>query len=87
MSIQRLNVLLGVYLESPIDQSTLIQRAQLGSSSTSKNVASWTLLDAYKNPAPGFIRSTPDPMNLKVRVLEITPKGKTAVESLFVWER
>lgn len=82
MTIQRLNVLLQVYLSGQIDQQTLVKVAQLTPSSASKNVAGWTKWDAYKKPAPGFIRSTPDPMNLKSRVLELTDAGKAAVETL-----
>ena len=65
MTTQRLNVLLEVYLNDSIDQTSLVRKAHLSTSSASKNIAAWTTLDAYKKKAPGYIKSTPDPMNLE----------------------
>lgn len=82
MSIQRLQTLLQVYLSEEIDQSSLIATADLSKSATSKHIASWTKLTATKTRGPGFVRSEPDPMNLKTRIIHITKEGKDALDSI-----
>lgn len=83
LSIPRLLVLHEVYLRGEVDQATLVDRCGFNGSRLSKTVASLTELASDKTEGLGFINSTPDPMNLKSRILRMTPKGQEAVEMIF----
>jgi DNA-binding MarR family transcriptional regulator len=82
MSVQRLQVLIQGYLGEELDQTSLVKGADLSPSATSKHIASWTKLTAAKKPGPGYLESRPDPMNLKTRIISLTPRGREAVESI-----
>ena len=83
MTIARLLVLHEVKVRGEIDQSTLLENCGLKRSCGSKAIASLTELTADKTEGPGLIESTADPMNLKTRIIRLTPKGQEALEMIF----
>lgn len=84
MSIRRLQVLLEVYARQPeTDIQTLLEALDMSPSGMTKLLQSWSFRDAYKRKGPGYIKITPDPENLKTRIVEISGKGLRGVSALF----
>lgn len=82
MSLQRLATLIEVALHGQIDQSALVKSAQLSRGAASKNIASWSRLTALKDRGPGYLKSDLDPMNLKLRIISLTPAGETMLTGI-----
>lgn len=82
MSVQRLNVLLDIAINGETDQGSVVRRCGLSRSGGSKNVAAWSALTSTKRKGPGLVSSTADPMNLKTRILRLTPRGEAALEKV-----
>ncbi len=83
MTIPRLLMLHEVAIRGEADQTSLLDYLGLTRSTASKVIASLTDLTPEKAKGPGFVTSTPDPMNLKTKIIRITPKGVATVEGMF----
>jgi len=67
---------------SGVEMETLCRRANLKPSAASKNVADLTNLTSKKRRGPGLVTCVPDPMNLRTRVVTLTPAGAALVAAL-----
>ncbi|MBI2399183.1 MAG: hypothetical protein HYV17_15470 [Xanthomonadales bacterium] len=83
-SVQKLLILMAVAESgSPgTTQQALQERARTGRSNTSKLVADLTHLTYRKKPGPNLIRSTPDPQNLRTRIITLTEKGAQVLKKV-----
>ena len=77
ITIQRLLILLNVYLHEGLSQKELL--AQLDATSVtalSRNLADLSAWTTKKQPGPGLIELRVDPMNLRRKTIHLTPKGR-----------
>ncbi len=84
MTLRRLQTLLIVYLagDNGIYLSDIRKELDATGSNTTKLVQSWTKWTAKKEKGPGYMTSEPDPMDMKVRLVKITPKGRRFVDTI-----
>jgi DNA-binding MarR family transcriptional regulator len=77
ITAQRLLILLAVYKHEGFSQRELLQ--QLDSTSItalSRNLADLSALTTQKRPGPGLLELRVDPLNLRVKRVFLTAKGK-----------
>lgn len=87
MSIRRLQTLLEVYKRRPETSiPDILKGTTMSASHLTKTLQSWAHRNQYKKKGPGYIRISPDPMNLKTRIIEITGQGHRAVHQLITEE-
>lgn len=80
ITVQRLMILLAVYANEGLSQRELLDCLD-GCSITalSRNLADLSRLTSKKRPGPGLVEARVDPMNLRVRRVYMTPKGRRLV--------
>jgi DNA-binding MarR family transcriptional regulator len=76
---KELLTLLGITVEPGIDQSTLGIRLNLTRSGVSKDIADLSVLTSRKQPGPGLVENTIDPMRMNIRLPMLTRKGEAAM--------
>ena len=83
-SVQKVLILMAVAESGAagIDQQTLQERTLVGRSNCSKIIADLTHLTYRKAPGPALVRSDADPMNMRIRIIRLTPKGEKAVAAI-----
>ena len=77
ITIQRLLILLNVYLHEGLSQKELL--AQLDATSVtalSRNLADLSAWTTKKQPGPGLIELRVDPLNLRRKTIHLTAKGR-----------
>jgi len=80
VTIQRLLILINVYLSEGLSQSELLQRLDSTSvTALSRNLADLSRLTSRKRPGPGLLELQVDPMNLRRKRVRLTPKGRRVV--------
>ena len=80
VTAQRLLILIAVYRYEGLSQRELLQRLELTSiTALSRNLADLSSLNSRKQTGPGLLELRLDPMNLRIRRVFLTRKGKTFV--------
>ena len=81
VTAQRLLILLGVYFHEGLSQRELLNHLDSTSiTALSRNIADLSSLTTKKQPGPGLIELRVDPMNLRVKKVFLTRKGKRFVQ-------
>lgn len=82
ITAQRLLILLNVYINEGLSQRELLDRLDSTSiTALSRNLAEMSDLTTRKQPGPGLLELRVDPMNLRVKHVHLTPKGRKFVSN------
>jgi len=77
ITAQRLLILIGVYFHEGLSQRELLKFLDSTSiTALSRNIADLSALTTKKTPGPGLLELRVDPMNLRVKKIYLTPKGR-----------
>jgi DNA-binding MarR family transcriptional regulator len=77
ITAQRLLILIAVYFHEGLSQRELLAHLELTSiTALSRNLADLSELTTKKLPGPGLLEQRVDPLNLRVRRVFLTRKGK-----------
>jgi DNA-binding MarR family transcriptional regulator len=80
ITAQRLLILIGVYLHEGLSQRELLSHLDSTSiTALSRNIADLSDLTTRKLPGPGLLELRSDPMNLRVKRVFLTRKGRKFV--------
>jgi len=80
ITAQRLLILICVFFNEGLSQKELLSKLESTSiTALSRNLADLSSLTASKRPGPGLLESRIDPMNLRVKRIFLTVKGKRFV--------
>lgn len=83
ITAQRLLILIGVYRHEGLSQRELLQHLESTSiTALSRNIADLSALTTRKLPGPGLLELRTDPMNLRVKRVFLTRKGRSFVKQL-----
>jgi DNA-binding MarR family transcriptional regulator len=83
ITVQRLLILIGIYLHEGLSQRELLQHLDSTSiTALSRNIADLSTLTTRKLPGPGLLELRNDPMNLRVKRVFLTRKGRSFVRQL-----
>ena len=78
ITAQRLLILIAVYFNEGLSQRDLLQHLDSTSiTALSRNLADLSALTTKKLPGPGLLELRMDPLNLRVRRVFLTSKGRT----------
>ena len=78
ITAQRLLILIAVYFNQGLSQRELLQHLDSTSiTALSRNLADLSALTTKKLPGPGLLELRMDPLNLRVRRVFLTRKGRT----------
>jgi len=78
ITAQRLLILIAVYFNEGLSQRELLQHLDSTSiTALSRNLADLSALTTKKLPGPGLLELRMDPLNLRVRRVFLTRKGRT----------
>lgn len=81
ITAQRLLILIGVYLHEGLSQRELLNHLETTSiTALSRNIADLSVLTTRKTPGPALLELRPDPMNLRVKRVFLTRKGRAFVK-------
>jgi DNA-binding MarR family transcriptional regulator len=81
ITAQRLLILIAVYFHEGLSQRELLDHLELTSiTALSRNLADLSALTTKKLPGPGLLEQRVDPLNLRVKRVFLTPKGKRFVQ-------
>lgn len=81
VTAQRLSILLAVYFHEGLSQRELLNHLELTSiTALSRNIADLSSLTTKKLPGPGLLELRTDPLNLRVKRVFLTRKGKRFME-------
>ena len=77
VTAQRLLILVAVYFHEGLSQRELLQHLESTSiTALSRNLADLSALTTRKEPGPGLLELRVDPLNLRVKRVFLTRKGK-----------
>ncbi len=77
ITAQRLLILIAVYRHEGLSQRELLQHLESTSiTALSRNLADLSALTTKKSPGPGLLELRIDPLNLRVKRVFLTVKGK-----------
>jgi DNA-binding MarR family transcriptional regulator len=77
ITAQRLLILIAVYFHEGLSQRELLNHLELTSiTALSRNIADLSALTTKKLPGPGLLEQRVDPLNLRVKRVFLTAKGK-----------
>jgi DNA-binding MarR family transcriptional regulator len=77
ITAQRLLILIAVYFHEGLSQRELLSHLELTSiTALSRNLADLSALTTKKQPGPGLLEQRVDPLNLRVKRVFLTAKGK-----------
>lgn len=81
ITAQRLQILLAVYFNEGLSQRELLQFLEMTSiTALSRNIADLSRLTTRKLKGPGLLELRIDPLNLRVKRIFLTKKGKRFME-------
>jgi DNA-binding MarR family transcriptional regulator len=81
ITAQRLLILIAVYLHEGQSQRELLQYLELTSiTALSRNLADLSAMTSRKMPGPGLLELRIDPLNLRIRRVFLTNKGRKLVK-------
>jgi len=84
VTAQRLLILIGVYFHEGLSQRELLKYLDSTSiTALSRNIADLSGLTTKKVPGPGLLELRTDPMNLRVKKIYLTPKGRRFMKQWF----
>ena len=82
ITAQRLLILIAVYFHEGLSQRELLEPLELTSiTALSRNLADLSAFTTKKLPGPGLLEQRIDPLNLRVKRVYLTPKGKRFMKS------
>lgn len=82
VTAQRLLILLAVYRNEGLSQRQLLEHLDLTSiTALSRNIADLSLINSRKAAGPGLLELRPDPMNLRIRRVFLTQRGRRFVRA------
>jgi DNA-binding MarR family transcriptional regulator len=77
ITAQRLLILIGVYFHEGLSQRELLEHLDSTSiTALSRNLADLSSMTTRKTPGPGLLELRVDPMNLRVKRVFLTRKGR-----------
>ena len=80
ITAQRLLILIAVYFNQGLSQRELLQHLDSTSiTALSRNLADLSALTTKKLPGPGLLELRTDPLNLRIKRVFLTRKGKSFV--------
>lgn len=83
ITVQRLLILIAVYFHEGLSQRELLRHLELTSiTALSRNIADLSRITTKKLPGPGLLELRTDPLNLRVKRVFLTTKGKRFMEKL-----
>lgn len=83
ITIQRLLILINVYLHEGLSQKELLSRLDATSvTALSRNLADLSAWTTRKQPGPGLIELKADPMNLRRKTVHLTAKGRRLIKQV-----
>ena len=81
ITAQRLLILIAVYFNEGLSQRELLKHLESTSiTALSRNLADLSALTTKKLPGPGLLELRVDPLNLRIKRVFLTRKGKTFVK-------
>jgi DNA-binding MarR family transcriptional regulator len=84
VTAQRLLILIGVYFHEGLSQRELLKYLDSTSiTALSRNIADLSGLTTKKVPGPGLLELRTDPMNLRVKKIYLTSKGRRFMKQWF----
>jgi len=84
ITAQRLLILIGVYFHEGLSQRELLKFLDSTSiTAMSRNIADLSELTTRKLPGPGLLEQRIDPLNLRVKRVFLTEKGRRFMERWF----
>ena len=84
ITAQRLLILIGVYFHEGLSQRQLLNFLDSTSiTALSRNIADLSSLTTKKLPGPGLLELRVDPLNLRVKKVYLTAKGKRFMKRWF----
>lgn len=83
ITAQRLLILLAVYKHEGFSQRELLQHLDSTSiTALSRNLADLSALTTKKSPGPGLLELRVDPLNLRIKRVFLTARGKRFMKTL-----
>lgn len=80
ITAQRLLILIAVYFHEGLSQKELLSHLESTSiTALSRNLADLSAMTTKKSPGPGLLELRIDPLNLRIRRVYLTRKGRTFV--------
>ena len=84
ITAQRLLILIGVFFHEGLSQRELLNFLDSTSvTALSRNIADLSSLTTKKLPGPGLLELRADPLNLRVKRVFLTPKGRRFMKRWF----
>ena len=84
VTAQRLLILIGVYFHEGLSQRQLLNFLDSTSiTALSRNIADLSVLTTKKRPGPGLLELRIDPLNLRVKRVFLTKKGRRFMQRWF----
>ncbi len=84
ITAQRLLILMAVYFHEGLSQRDLLGHLDSTSiTALSRNLADLSSLTTKKTPGPGLLSLRVDPLNLRVKRVFLTPKGRRFMKQWF----
>lgn len=81
ITAQRLLILIAVYFNEGLSQRELLQHLESTSiTALSRNLADLSTLTTRKSPGPGLLELRVDPLNLRVKRVFLTRKGRSFMQ-------
>lgn len=81
VTAHRLSILLGVYFNEGLSQRELLDELDATSiTALSRNLADLSAITTRKSEGPGLIELRPDPMNLRIKHVHLTRRGRRFVQ-------
>ena len=83
ITIQRLLILINVYLHEGLSQKELLEQLDATSvPALSRNLADLSAWTTKKQPGPALIELRADPMNLRRKTIHLTTKGRRLIKQV-----
>jgi DNA-binding MarR family transcriptional regulator len=77
ISVQRLLILIEASLHEGLSQAELLKELRATSvTALSRNLAELSALTPNKTPGPNLVELRPDPLNLRRKMIFLTPRGR-----------
>jgi len=80
--IQMLETLLRIALNEGCSQQEVMKLTKQSKAANARNISMWTNWTRHKKIGPGLVESTPDPMELRRRIVRLTRSGQRYITEL-----